>query len=253
LRGKLLFGPPTELVSELETRLRLTDPAFDEVAAEFAAGLAERFCGAERPRKGPRGVIWLEGGSEAAASRLANVIQAAVYYDEATFNLYVEQTSAETGGFESSGETETGLVELDLGSFSEPHMVSQLIGSPPGYTGFDQGGQLTGALQNRPGGVVLFYRFAQADPVVRQLLANAFSSGKLVDGHGRVTPVRHFVFILAEPSGKPGNLTQRSFGFAPRFGRIPPTAPNGKPRLRKAAKVAAPAEVASLLDFNFTL
>jgi ATP-dependent Clp protease ATP-binding subunit ClpA len=262
LREKLLFGPTAELGAEIETRLRQTDPIFEEVAKDLASGLVARFCGPERPRKGPRGVVWIEGGSEQVASRLANAIQAAVYYDEATFELYTQQKQAHAtgydtvfGSFEADSEDETALVDLDLGSFSEPHMVSQLIGSPPGYTGFDQGGQLTGALQNRPGGVVLLYRFAQSDPAVRQLLANAFSSGKLVDGQGRVTPLRHFIFILAEPSGEGNSRSRRPFGFVPKSVQVAPTAPktNGKPRLRSVARVATPVEMAGLLDFTFSL
>jgi ATP-dependent Clp protease ATP-binding subunit ClpC len=98
----------------------------------------------------------------------------------------------------------------------EPHTVSRLFGSPPGYVGFDQGGQLTEAVRRRPYQVILFDEVEKAHPEVFNALLQILDDGRLTDGHGRTVDFRNTVIIMTSNVGSTRAYEKRrdSLGFA---------------------------------------
>ncbi len=96
---------------------------------------------------------------------------------------------------------ENALLQLDMSEFMESHQVSRLIGSPPGYVGHDQGGQLTEAIRRQPYRVILFDEIEKAHPQVFDLLLQILEDGCLTDAHGRVVNFCHTIIILTSNLG----------------------------------------------------
>src|SRR5258708_7191801 len=100
----------------------------------------------------------------------------------------------------------------------EPHTVSRLIGSPPGYVGFDQGGQLTEAVRRRPYSVILFDEIEKAHPEVFNALLQILDDGRLTDGQGRTVDFKNTVVIMTSNVATE-EIKRNSIGFAtPRWG-----------------------------------
>jgi ATP-dependent Clp protease ATP-binding subunit ClpC len=98
-------------------------------------------------------------------------------------------------------DNEDALLRLDMSEYMEPHTVSRLFGSPPGYVGFDQGGQLTEAVRRRPYQVILFDEVEKAHPEVFNALLQILDDGRLTDGHGRTVDFRNTVIIMTSNVG----------------------------------------------------
>src|SRR5262249_3639792 len=98
-------------------------------------------------------------------------------------------------------DDEDALLRLDMSEYMEPHTVSRLFGSPPGYVGFDQGGQLTEAVRRRPYQVILFDEVEKAHPEVFNALLQILEDGRLTDGHGRTVDFRNTVIIMTSNVG----------------------------------------------------
>lgn len=96
---------------------------------------------------------------------------------------------------------EEALIRLDMSEYMEKHTVSKLIGSPPGYVGYDEGGQLTEALRRRPYSVVLFDEIEKANPDVFNILLQVFDDGRLTDSKGRVVNCKNALFIMTSNLG----------------------------------------------------
>jgi ATP-dependent Clp protease ATP-binding subunit ClpC len=94
----------------------------------------------------------------------------------------------------------------------EKHSVSRLIGAPPGYVGYDEGGQLTEAVRRRPYRVVLFDEIEKACPDVFNILLQVLEDGRLTDGHGRTVDFRNTVIIMTSNLGTSG-IKRQAFGF----------------------------------------
>src|SRR4029078_12744883 len=92
-------------------------------------------------------------------------------------------------------------IRLDMSEYMEKHSVSKLIGSPPGYVGYDEGGQLTEALRRRPYAVVLFDEIEKANPDVFNILLQIFDDGRLTDSKGRVVNCKNALFIMTSNLG----------------------------------------------------
>lgn len=105
---------------------------------------------------------------------------------------------------------EGAILKLDMSEFMESHTVSRLIGSPPGYVGYDQAGQLTEAVRRRPYSVVLFDEAEKAHPRVFDLLLQILEDGCLTDARGQAVDFRHTIIILTSNIGtvhdKPGSM-----------------------------------------------
>lgn len=96
---------------------------------------------------------------------------------------------------------EEALIRLDMSEYMEKHTVSKLIGSPPGYVGYDEGGQLTEALRRRPYSVVLFDEIEKANHDVFNILLQVFDDGRLTDSKGRVVNCKNALFIMTSNLG----------------------------------------------------
>ena len=96
---------------------------------------------------------------------------------------------------------EKDMVRFDMSEFMEPHSVSKLIGAPPGYVGFDDGGQLTEAVKRRPFRVILFDEIEKAHPEVSNILLQLMDDGRLTDSKGRLVDFRNTVIIMTSNVG----------------------------------------------------
>ena len=98
-------------------------------------------------------------------------------------------------------DDDEALVRIDMSEFREPHTVSRLFGAPPGYVGYDQGGQLTEQVRRRPYQVVLFDEVEKAHPEVWNSLLQIMDDGRLTDGQGRTVDFRNTVIIMTSNAG----------------------------------------------------
>ena len=98
-------------------------------------------------------------------------------------------------------EDEDAIVRVDMSEYGERHTVARLIGSPPGYVGYDEGGQLTEAVRRRPYQVVLFDEIEKAHPEVFNTLLQVLDDGRLTDGHGRTVDFRNTLIIMTSNIG----------------------------------------------------
>jgi len=98
-------------------------------------------------------------------------------------------------------DDEEAMVRLDMSEYQERHTVARMIGAPPGYVGYEEGGQLTEAVRRRPYSVVLFDEIEKAHPEVFNLLLQMLDDGRLTDGHGRTVNFRNTVVIMTSNIG----------------------------------------------------
>jgi ATP-dependent Clp protease ATP-binding subunit ClpC len=98
-------------------------------------------------------------------------------------------------------DDEETMIRLDMSEYMEKHTVSRLIGSPPGYVGYEEGGQLTEAVRRRPYRVVLFDEVEKAHPDVFNILLQLLEDGRLTDGHGRTVDFKNTVVIMTSNLG----------------------------------------------------
>jgi len=98
-------------------------------------------------------------------------------------------------------DSEQAMVRLDMSEYMEKHTVSRLIGAPPGYVGYEEGGQLTEAVRRRPYSVVLFDEIEKAHPEVFNALLQILDDGRLTDGHGRTVDFKNTIVIMTSNIG----------------------------------------------------
>ena len=105
-------------------------------------------------------------------------------------------------------DDDRAMVRIDMSEYSEKHSVARLVGAPPGYIGYDQGGQLTEAVRRRPYTVVLFDEVEKAHPDVFDVLLQVLDEGRLTDGQGRTVDFRNTILILTSNLGSGGSEEQ---------------------------------------------
>ncbi|MBR3842444.1 MAG: ATP-dependent Clp protease ATP-binding subunit, partial [Christensenellaceae bacterium] len=110
--------------------------------------------------------------------------------------------------------SEDAMIRLDMSEYMEKHTVSKLIGSPPGYVGFDDGGQLTEKVRRRPYSVVLFDEIEKAHPDIFNTLLQILDDGRLTDSHGRTVDFKNTVIIMTSNVGASSIGKRRAIGFA---------------------------------------
>ncbi|HEY9392656.1 MAG TPA: AAA family ATPase, partial [Nocardioides sp.] len=98
-------------------------------------------------------------------------------------------------------DDERAIVRIDMSEYSEKHSVARLVGAPPGYVGYDEGGQLTEAVRRRPYSVVLLDEVEKAHPEVFDILLQVLDDGRLTDGQGRTVDFRNTLLILTSNLG----------------------------------------------------
>jgi ATP-dependent Clp protease ATP-binding subunit ClpC len=117
-------------------------------------------------------------------------------------------------------DDEDNMVRIDMSEYQEKHTVSRLIGAPPGYVGYGEGGQLTEAVRRRPFRVVLFDEIEKAHPDVFNSLLQVLEDGRLTDGNGRTVDFRNTVIIMTSNLGT-GAVARDAIGFATRPDSVP--------------------------------
>lgn len=193
----------------------------EEVTAEDIAGIVSRWTGIPVQRlvkAESQKLIHLEDelrssviGQDAALKAVANAVRrsragiAEAEKPTATF-LFLGPTGV--------GKTETAkalanllfneersIIRIDMSEYSEQHAVARLIGAPPGYVGYDEGGQLTEAVRRRPYSIVLFDEIEKAHPQIFNSLLQVFDEGRLTDGKGRTVNFKNTVIIMTSNIG----------------------------------------------------
>ena len=112
-------------------------------------------------------------------------------------------------------DTQDAMVRIDMSEYMEKHSVSRLVGAPPGYVGYEEGGQLTEAVRRRPYGVVLLDEIEKAHPDVFNTLLQVMDDGRLTDGQGRTVSFKNIVLIMT--SNIPGGRAGVEANFKPEF------------------------------------
>jgi len=107
------------------------------------------------------------------------------------------------------------LIHLDMSEYGERHNVSRLFGAPPGYVGFEEGGQLTEKVRRNPYSVVLFDEVEKAHPEIWNALLQILEEGKLTDGQGRVVNFRNTIILMTSNVGSDTIRKQSTLGFSP--------------------------------------
>src|SRR6202045_2699066 len=98
-------------------------------------------------------------------------------------------------------DDEKAMIRIDMSEYQEKHTVARLIGAPPGYVGYDEGGQLTELVRRRPYSVLLFDEIEKAHPDVFNVLLQLLDDGRLTDGHGRTVDFRNTIIIMTSNIG----------------------------------------------------
>jgi ATP-dependent Clp protease ATP-binding subunit ClpB len=112
-------------------------------------------------------------------------------------------------------DSQDAMIRLDMSEYMEKHSVSRLVGAPPGYVGYDEGGQLTEAVRRRPYSVVLLDEIEKAHPDVFNVLLQVMDDGRLTDGQGRTVDFKNVVVIMT--SNIPGGRAGAESHFKPEF------------------------------------
>ena len=105
--------------------------------------------------------------------------------------------------------TEDAMIRFDMSEFQERHSVSRLIGSPPGYVGYDEGGQLTEKVRRKPYSVVLFDEIEKAHPDIFNILLQVLDDGRLTDNKGRTADFKNTIIIMTSNIG--ANIIQENY------------------------------------------
>ena len=114
---------------------------------------------------------------------------------------------------ESLFGTEDAMIRVDMSEFMEPHSVAKLIGAPPGYVGFDDGGQLTEKIRRKPYSVILFDEIEKAHPDVMNMLLQILEDGRLTDSQGRTVDFKNTVIIMTSNIGARLITDKKALGF----------------------------------------
>jgi ATP-dependent Clp protease ATP-binding subunit ClpC len=109
---------------------------------------------------------------------------------------------------------ETSMIRIDMSEYMEPHSVSKLIGSPPGYVGFEEGGQLTEKIRRKPYSVILFDEIEKAHPDVMNMLLQILDDGRLTDSNGRTVNFKNTVIIMTSNIGARIITDKKLLGFS---------------------------------------
>ncbi|MBQ5757201.1 MAG: AAA family ATPase, partial [Clostridia bacterium] len=104
------------------------------------------------------------------------------------------------------------LIRLDMSEYMEKHTVSKLIGSPPGYVGYDEAGQLTEKIRRKPYSVVLFDEIEKAHPDVLNIMLQVLDDGRITDSQGRVVNFENAVIVMTSNAGSEGRVGAMGFG-----------------------------------------
>ena len=137
---------------------------------------------------------------------------------------------------------ENSMIRVDMSEFMEPHSVSKLIGAPPGYVGFDEGGQLTEKIRRKPYSVILFDEIEKAHPDVMNMLLQILEDGRLTDSQGRTVNFKNTVIIMTSNLGARLITDRKQLGFTSKNIKTSENANNDKELELKERKERATKE-----------
>ncbi|MBX0329297.1 ATP-dependent chaperone ClpB [Oscillochloris sp. ZM17-4] len=178
--SKLLEGEVEKLI-KMENRLHMRVVGQDEAVAAVANAVRRSRAGLQDPHR-PLGSFLFLGPTGVGKTELARALAEFLFDDE------------------------QAMIRIDMSEYMEKHTVARLIGAPPGYVGYDEGGQLTEAVRRKPYSVVLFDEVEKAHPDVFNVLLQVLDDGRLTDGQGRVVNFKNVVVIMT--SNIASNLIQ---------------------------------------------
>ncbi len=173
--SKMLEGEVKKLVT-MEDRLRLRVVGQEEALERVAHAIRRSRAGLSDPKR-PIGSFIFLGPTGVGKTELARALAEFLFDDEHS------------------------MVRIDMSEYMEKHAVSRMIGAPPGYVGYDEGGQLTEAVRRRPYAVVLFDEIEKAHPDVFNIMLQIMDDGRLTDGQGRHVDFRNTVIIMTSNIG----------------------------------------------------
>jgi len=173
--SRLMEGERAKLL-RMEENLRLRVVGQDEAISAIANAVRRARAGLQDPNR-PIGSFLFLGPTGVGKTELARALAEFLFDDEAA------------------------MVRLDMSEYQERHTVARLIGAPPGYVGYEEGGQLTEAIRRRPYAVVLFDEIEKAHPEVFNALLQVLDDGRLTDGHGRTVNFSNTVVIMTSNVG----------------------------------------------------
>jgi ATP-dependent Clp protease ATP-binding subunit ClpB len=173
--SKLLEAEMQKLV-HMEERLRLRVVGQEEAVRAVSNAIRRARSGLQDPNR-PIGSFLFAGPTGVGKTELARALAEFLFDDE------------------------HAMVRLDMSEYMEKHSVARLIGAPPGYVGYDEGGQLTEAVRRRPYSVILFDEIEKAHRDVFNVLLQVLEDGRLTDGQGRTVDFRNVVVILTSNLG----------------------------------------------------
>ena len=180
--GKMMQGE-TEKLLEMESFLAKRVVGQDEAVVAVSDAVRRARAGVSDPDR-PTGSFLFLGPTGVGKTELAKSLAEFLFDDE------------------------RAMVRIDMSEYGEKHAVARLVGAPPGYVGYDQGGQLTEAVRRRPYTVVLFDEVEKAHPDVFDILLQVLDEGRLTDGQGRTVDFRNTILILTSNLGAGGTREQ---------------------------------------------
>src|SRR5438309_1883995 len=187
--SQMLESERQNLIS-LEDDLRKRVIGQDEAISAVARAIRRSRAGLKDPKR-PIGSFFFLGPTGVGKTELAKALAAELF-----------------GG-------EENLIRLDMSEYMEPHTVSRLFGSPPGYVGYDEGGQLTEQVRRRPYCVILLDEVEKAHPEVFNALLQIMDDGRLTDGQGRTVDFKNTVVIMTSNAGSADMKRAVRIGFLP--------------------------------------
>ncbi len=220
--SRLLYGEIPTVERELSETATVADAMVKEqVTADDVAEVVAAWTGIPAGRLLEGETAKLLRMEEAIGARLVGQVQAVQAVSDAVRRARagISDPDRPTGSFLFLGPTGVGKTELakalaaylfdderaltriDMSEYGEKHSVARLVGAPPGYVGYDQGGQLTEAVRRRPYSVVLFDEVEKAHPDVFDVLLQVLDDGRLTDGQGRTVDFRNTILVLTSNLG----------------------------------------------------
>lgn len=173
-------------LADLETEMKKKIVGQDEAVEVLASAIKRSRCQIS-PRRRPASFIFV-GPTGVGKTELVKVLSQQLF------------------------DTPETLIRLDMSEFMEKHSVSKIIGSPPGYVGYDEAGQVTEKVRRRPYSVLLFDEIEKAHPDVLNILLQILDEGKVTDAHGRAVNFENTVIVMTSNAGSAGRDTALGFG-----------------------------------------
>ncbi len=184
-----MFEEERERLAKLEERLHQRVIDQNDAVTAIAQAVRRARAGLKDPRK-PAGSFLFLGPTGVGKTELSKALAEALFGDE------------------------NALLRFDMSEFMEPHSVAKLIGSPPGYVGYEEGGQLTEAVRRKPYRVILFDEIEKAHRDVFNILLQVLDDGRLTDGHGRTVDFKHVIVLMTSNLGSEQIVTKTTqLGF----------------------------------------